>query len=151
LSFGSGFGFQRDDKGKLHRNEHDYDVIIEKDVEIGRHTNIDRGSWRNTVIGEGTKLDSLVHIGHNVVIGEHCLLVAGSVIGGSTEIGDFTYIGMNATVKQHLKIGKHVIIGSGANVINNVPDYDIISGNPAKSIKSKITLTDDEKYRMVGY
>jgi len=141
----------RDKSGKLKRNEHNFDVVIKEDVEIGRSTNIDRGSWRNTVIGNGTKIDSLVHVGHNVIIGKHCLLVSGSTIGGSSEIGDYSYIGMNVVVKQHIKIGKHVIIGAGAVVLNDVQDYEIIAGNPAESIKNKIKLSDNERFRMVGY
>jgi len=151
FSSGSGFGFKRNKSGELTRNDHPFGVIFGKDVEIGRLTNIDQGSWRSTSIGMGTKIDSLVHIGHNVIIGRHCLLVSGCVIGGSTEIGDYTYIGENASIKQHLKIGHHVIVGQGAVVIKDVPDYDIVGGNTAKSIKDKVNLTDEERFRMVGY
>ena len=151
ISSGSGFGFMRDKSGKLKRNEHDYEIKLGRNVEIGRLTNIDKGSWRDTIIGNGTKIDSLVHIGHNAIVGKHCLLVAGSNIGGSAEIGEYSYIGMNAVIKQHIKIGKHVIIGAGAIVINDVADYEIMAGNPAKSIKSKVKLTDEERFRMVCY
>ena len=151
FSSGSGFGFKRDKNGKLTRNEHKWGINMFHDVEIGRLTNIDRGSYRYTEIGEGTKIDSLVHIGHNAIIGRHCLIVSGAVIGGSAEIGDYTYIGENASIKQHIKIGHHVIVGQGAVVIKDVPDYDIVAGNTAKSIKDKVTLTDEERFRMVGY
>ena len=151
FSSGSGFGFKRNKSGELKRNQHPFAVIFGEDVEVGRFTNIDRGSWRSTSVGKGTKIDSLVHIGHNVIIGRHCLLVSGCVIGGSTEIGDYSYIGENACIRQHLKIGHHVIIGQGAVVINDIPDYDIVAGNIAKSIKGKVNLTDEERFRMVGY
>ena len=151
FSSGSGFGFRRNTSGELKRNDHPFSVIFGENVEVGRLTNIDRGSWRSTSIGTGTKIDSLVHIGHNVIIGRHCLLVSGCVIGGSTEIGDYSYIGENASIRQHLKIGHHVIIGQGAVVIKDVPDYDIVAGNTAKSIKDKVNLTDEERFRMVGY
>ncbi len=151
IASGSGFGYIRDESGKLKRNQHNFGVRIGTDVEVGRMANIDKGSWRDTVIGEGTKIDSLVHIGHNAMIGKHCLLVSSSNIGGSAEIGDYSYIGMSAVIKQHTKVGKHVIIGAGAIVINDVPDYEIMAGNPAKSIKHKVKLTDKERFRMVGY
>ena len=143
MEFGSGFGFTRDKDGILHRKPHPFDVTIGKNVEIGRFTNIDKGSWRDTTIGEGTKIDSHVHIGHNVIIGKHCLLVAGTIVGGSAEIGYFCFIGENASIRQHIKIGNHVMIGMGAVVINNVEDNDIIAGNPAKSIKNKVTNVPD--------
>lgn len=146
-----GFGYTRDVKGNLNRNQHKFGVIINDDVDIGRFTNIDRGSWRDTVIGKGTKIDSLVHVGHNVIIGNHCLLVAGCIIGGSVDIGNYSYVGMNASIRQHLTIGKHVIIGAGAVVLKSVDDYDIVAGLPAKSIKSKLNLTNEERYQMVGY
>ena len=151
FSSGSGFGFKRNKSGELKRNEHPFSVIFGEDVEIGRLTNIDRGSWRSTSIGKGTKIDSLVHIGHNAIIGKHCLLVSGCVIGGSAEIGDYSYIGMNAVIKQHIKIGNHTIIGAGSIVINDVPFHEIMAGNPAVSIRNKVNLTDEERFRMVGY
>jgi len=157
FSQGDGFGFQRDKDGKLTRNKHNFGVGYDVDVEIGRLTNIDSGSWRDTEIHEGTKIDSLVHIGHNAIIGRHCLLVSGCVIGGSAEIGDYSYIGMNAVIKQHITIGKHVIVGAGAIVIKDVPDKDIVVGNPARTIKNsmargnQVNLTDEERFRMVGY
>ena len=138
----------RDKKGILKRNIHNFDVIIGKDVEIGRLTNIDKGSYRDTVIGDGTKIDSLVHVGHNAIIGKHCLLVAGCVIGGSAEVGDYTHIGMNASIKDHVKIGKHVIVGAGAVVVSNVANGSVMVGNPARHIQDN--LTKEQKWRMVG-
>jgi len=150
VSSGTGFGFMRDKDGRLTRNRHRFSVHIGKDVEVGRFTNIDGGSTRDTEIGDGTKIDSLVHIGHNAIIGKHCLLVSGCVIGGSAEIGDFSYIGMNASIKQHVKIGEHVIVGMGGVVTRDIGDYDIVIGNPANSVRSG-KLTDEERFRMVGY
>ena len=149
FSSGDGFGFTRNKKGYLARNKHNFKVVIGKNVEIGRNTNIDKGSYRDTIIGDGTKIDSLVHIGHNSIIGKHCLIVSGVVIGGSSEIGDFSYVGMNASIRQHTRIGKHCIIGAGSVVINHIPSYSTVAGNPAKPVRS--SLTKDERFKMVGY
>ena len=145
-----GFGFKRDAEGILKRNNHKFDTYIHDTVEIGRQVNIDQGSWRNTEIHEGTKIDSLAHIAHNVIIHEHCLIIAGAIILGSAEIGKFSYIGGGAIIKQRTKIGEHVIVGMGAVVIKDVKDNDIVAGNPAKSIKHKIKLTNDELWDMVA-
>lgn len=147
----TGFGYFRNRDGRLLKKQSDYETKIENDVEIGLNTVIDNGSYRDTVIGEGTKIDNLVHIGHNAIIGKHCLLVAGTVVGGSAEIGDFSYLGMNCSIKDHVKIGKHCLVGAGSVVVHDIPDYDIVAGNPAKSIKDKVTLKDSERFNMVGY
>lgn len=146
-----GFGYYRDKDGILVRKENNYGVITGPGVEIGRFSCVDKGSYRDTIIEEGTKIDNLVHIGHNALIGKHCLIVAGTVVGGSCEIGDYTYIGMNVSIKDHVKIGRQVIVGAGSVVINDILDKDIVAGNPAKSIKDKVKLDDKARYNMVGY
>ena len=136
----SGFGFEVEDdttnKPKyripLQRRSHNYNVWIRKNVEIGSNCCIDRGSWRDTIIGEGSKLDSHVKIAHNVQLGKHCLVVAGTVIGGSVSIGDHCFIGISAGIKQRLSIGENSIIGMGAVVVKDVPPNSIVKGNPAK-------------------
>jgi UDP-3-O-[3-hydroxymyristoyl] glucosamine N-acyltransferase len=85
------------------------------------------------VIRDGTKLDALVHIAYNVVVGTNCELTAGTVISGSTSVGDMTWTGLNSTLKNGIKVGSNVIVASGASVIHDVPDRDIVAGVPAKS------------------
>lgn len=131
---GIGFGYVADDVGILHQFPHYGRVIIEYDVEIGSNCTIDRGSLSDTVIGEGSKIDSNVFIAHNVKIGKHCLIVAGSVICGSAEIGDGTFVGANATIKNGVKVGANCIIGMGACVIRDVKDGQTVAGNPARLI-----------------
>jgi UDP-3-O-[3-hydroxymyristoyl] glucosamine N-acyltransferase len=134
-----GFGFETEDdtttkptyKIPLIRKKHDYPVVINRNVEIGSFTTVDAGSWRKTIIGEGTKIDSHVKIAHNVQIGKSCLIVAGAVIGGSCTIGDNVFIGINASIKQRIKIGDNAIIGMGAVVIKDVPANATVKGNPA--------------------
>jgi UDP-3-O-[3-hydroxymyristoyl] glucosamine N-acyltransferase len=134
-----GFAYERlEDTLELQRFPHIGGVVLGNNVEICSNCSIARGSLSDTVIGEGTKLDALVHVAHNVEIGRHCALTAGTIIGGSTRIGDMCWTGLNSTVKHKVKIGNKVIIGSGASVINDIDDEDIVAGVPAKSIKHKV-------------
>lgn len=130
----NGFGYVRQEDGTLLRMPHAGNVIIESNVELGSCVCIDRAVKGSTVIGEGTKIDNLVHIAHGAKIGKHCLIVAGAVIGGSAEIGDRCFIGINASIKNKVKIGNNVIVGMGAVVIHDVPDGQTVAGNPAKSL-----------------
>lgn len=134
-----GFAYERlEDTLELQRFPHIGGVVLGNNVEICSNCSIARGSLSDTIIGEGTKLDALVHIAHNVEIGRHCALTAGTIIGGSTRIGDLCWTGLNSTIKHKVKIGNKVIIGSGASVINDIDDEDIVAGVPAKSIKHKV-------------
>jgi UDP-3-O-[3-hydroxymyristoyl] glucosamine N-acyltransferase len=107
-------------------------VVVQDDVEIGANTTIDRGALRDTVIGEGTKIDNLVQIGHNVVIGRHCIIVAQTGISGSAELGDFVALGGQVGVVGHVKIGAGAQIAGSSNVRNNVPPGARWGGTPAK-------------------
>lgn len=130
-----GFGFVRDEEFELLPMPHTGNVILEPMVRVGAHTCIDRAVVGSTVIGEGTKIDNLVHVGHGAKIGKHCLLVAGCVIGGSAEIGDYSYIGMGALIKNKVKIGNNVTIGMGAVVLKDVPHGETWVGNPARKLE----------------
>lgn len=130
-----GFGFVRDENNELVEMPHRGNVVIEKFVCIGAHTCIDRAVEGSTVIGEGTKIDNLVHVGHGAKVGKHCLVVAGSVLGGSCEIGDYSYVGMGALIKNKIKVGKGCTIGMGAVVVKDVPDGETWVGNPAKKLE----------------
>jgi UDP-3-O-[3-hydroxymyristoyl] glucosamine N-acyltransferase len=107
-------------------------VIIQDDVEIGANTTIDRGALRDTIIGEGTKIDNLVQIGHNVVVGRHCIIVAQTGISGSAELGDFVTLGGQVGVVGHVKIGPRAQIAGSSNVRGNVPPGVRWGGTPAK-------------------
>ena len=125
---GQGFGYERDEDGSWLAIPHLGNVVIEDNVTIHNNTNIDRAVTGSTLIGEGSKIDSLVHIAHNVELGKRCLVVAGAVIGGSVQIGDDSFIGMNVSIKQKVKIGRNVTIGAGAIVIGDVPDGMVVKG-----------------------
>jgi UDP-3-O-[3-hydroxymyristoyl] glucosamine N-acyltransferase len=107
-------------------------VIIGDDVEIGANTTIDRGSARDTVIGPGSRIDNLVQIGHNVVLGRRCIVVAQVGIAGSTTVGDFTRIGGQAAIAGHVTVGMGVEIGAQAGVISDVEDGAVLLGSPAQ-------------------
>jgi UDP-3-O-[3-hydroxymyristoyl] glucosamine N-acyltransferase len=106
-------------------------VVIGDDVEIGATTTIDRSTLEATRIGNGTKIDDQVHIGHNVTIGERCLIAGKVGIAGSTKIGDRVRIGGGAGISDHLMIGTEAIVGAGSGVGNNVPEKVFVSGIPA--------------------
>jgi UDP-3-O-[3-hydroxymyristoyl] glucosamine N-acyltransferase len=129
-----GFGYAYHN-GKHHKVLQIGRVIIENDVEIGANTTIDRGAGPDTIIGEGTKIDNLVQIGHNCRIGKHCIIVSQVGISGSTEIGDYTVIAGQAGISGHLKIGKRVQIAAKAGVMRDIEDGGIVGGYPAVPIK----------------
>lgn len=129
-----GFGFAMGAQGHLKVPQVGR-VIIQDDVEIGANTTVDRGSGRDTVIGEGTKVDNLVQIGHNVVIGRHCVIVAQVGISGSTTLEDFVVLGGQVGVVGHVRIGAGTQIAGSSNVNKDVPPGSRWGGTPAKPMR----------------
>lgn len=125
-----GYGFAMHD-GQHHKIPQIGIVRIEDDVEIGAGTTIDRAALGETVIGEGTKIDNLVQIGHNVKIGKHCLLVSQVGIAGSTELGDHVFVAGQSGFSGHLKIGHRVQVAAKSAVLEDVPDDTKVMGSPA--------------------
>src|SRR5438034_723462 len=107
-------------------------VLIQNDVEIGAGTTIDRGSLRDTVIGEGTKIDNQVQIGHNVTIGRHCLLAAQIGLAGSLTIGDHVALGAKVGVNNHLRIGDGAQVTAMSAVKDDIPANGRWGGHFAK-------------------
>ena len=129
-----GYGFAMHD-GKHHKIPQIGIVRVEDDVEIGAGTTIDRAALGETVIGEGTKIDNLVQIGHNVKIGKHCLLVSQVGIAGSTELGDHVSVAGQSGFSGHLKIGHRVQVAAKSAVLDDVPDDTKVMGSPAMPFK----------------
>ena len=125
-----GFGFAMGPRG--HRKAPQIGrVIIQNDVEIGANTTIDRGANRDTIVGEGTKIDNLVQIGHNVVIGRHCVIVAQAGIAGSTVLEDFVALGGQAGVGGHLRLGAGAQLAAASATMHDIPPGEQWLGAPA--------------------
>ncbi len=126
-----GFGYLPSPKGhqKIPQTRR---VIVQDDVEIGANSTIDRGSTRDTVIGEGSKIDNLVQIGHNTSIGRHCVLVSQTGISGSVKVGDYVMMGGQVGVADHFTIGDHAMLAARSGVITDVPAGARYNGWPAQ-------------------
>ena len=149
----NGFGVVRNEKGIPLMIPHNGGVTIGDNVYIGSNCSIERATLegKNTMIHDHVKIDNNVVIGHNSEIGEGTLIAAGTVTGGTVKIGMNCFIGINVSIKQHVSIGDQVIVGIGSVVLNDIPDRDIVAGNPAMSIKNKCNISDKDRFRMVGY
>jgi len=132
-----GFGYQLRPDGTWETKPQRYGVRISEDVHIGAGTVIARGSYRNTRIRRGTRIDAKVFIAHNVRIGEDCLIVAGAILCGSVELGDRVIVGPGAIVKEHVTVADDALIGAGAVVLKDVPQNAVMVGNPAKYLRDR--------------
>ncbi len=129
-----GFGFAMSGKGHLKVPQVGR-VILQDDVDIGANTSIDRGALKDTIIGEGTKIDNMVQIGHNVVIGRHCVIVGQVGIAGSAEVGDFVVMGGQSGLIGHIKVGNGAQIAGDCHPKDDVPPGAIMAGTPGRPFK----------------
>jgi UDP-3-O-[3-hydroxymyristoyl] glucosamine N-acyltransferase len=127
-SDGYGYVF---DEGKHRKVLQVGNVVIEDDVEIGANTAIDRGALGSTVIGQGTKVDNLVHVAHNVKIGRHCLIMGQVGFAGSTTLGDYCVVASQSGIAGHLHLGHQAVVGAKSGVMRDVPDKGRVLGIPA--------------------
>ncbi len=126
-----GFGYVQDGGAHL-KVPQIGNVIIREDVEVGANVTIDRGALGPTIIGRGTKVDNLVQIGHNVVVGEHCLIVSQAGVAGSTKLGNYVVLAGQVGVAGHLKIGNRVSVAAQSGVMTNIPDGEKWLWSPAQ-------------------
>lgn len=126
-----GYGYVLDE-GRHRKILHLGNVMIGDDVEIGANAAIDRGVMGPTVIGEGTKIDNLVHVAHNVVVGKYCLILGQVGFGGSTRLGDYCVVASQAGIADHLKLGTQARIGAKSGVMRDVGDGETVVGIPAQ-------------------
>jgi UDP-3-O-[3-hydroxymyristoyl] glucosamine N-acyltransferase len=134
-----GFGYTKDGAG--HRKIPQTGiVVIEDDVEVGSNVSIDRATVGATIIKKGTKIDNLVQIAHNVLVGEHSIIVAQVGISGSTVLGKNVTLGGQAGLIGHVEIGENAVVGAQAGVISSVPEGTCVSGYPAKPHREAMKL-----------
>lgn len=134
-----GFGYTQED-GRHKRGYQLGNVVLEDDVEIGAGTTIDRGSYGATRIGEGTKIDNLVMIGHNCRIGKHNLICSQVGIAGSTTTGDYVVLAGQVGIRDHLKIGDRVVIGAQAGVMADIVSDSRCVGSPATDEREQMVI-----------
>ncbi len=133
----NGFTMAEDEFGNKFRIPTLGRVIIGDDVEIGAHDNISCGSGGDTIIEDNTKIDALVHLGHDVHLHKNVQITAGGIIGGFDDLGDHAYVVINAVLRNRITIGDNAVIGMGSTVTKSVEDNSIVAGNPAKPFERK--------------
>jgi len=134
-----GFGYSTVE-GVHHKIPQVGTVVIEDDVEIGANATIDRARFDKTVIKKGTKIDNLVQIAHNVIIGEHSRIIAQTAIAGSTTIGNNVTLAGQSGVDGHIHIGDNVVVAGKAGVTKDVPSNMCVSGFPAQSHEKELKM-----------
>jgi len=127
-----GFGYERNSDGEIEKFPHIGGVVIEDNVEIGGNTCVDRGTLDNTIIKRGAKIDNLVHVAHNVEIGEETLVIALSMLGGGAKIGKRSWVAPGSVISNKVKIGDDALAGLGAVIVKDVADKQVVMGAPAR-------------------
>ncbi|WP_372744782.1 UDP-3-O-(3-hydroxymyristoyl)glucosamine N-acyltransferase [Lutibacter sp.] len=127
-----GFGYRpKEDGSGLLKVPHIGNVIIGNNVEIGANSSVDRAKFSATIIGDGCKIDNLVQIAHNCVLGRSCIMAGSSGLAGSVTLGDGVIIGGASSIKDHVTIGSGAVVGGGSGVMSDVPAGKTVVGYPA--------------------
>jgi len=134
-----GFGYRPSNDGRgLVKIKHIGNVIIGNAVEVGANSCIDRGKFSSTILGDGCKIDNLVQIGHNSVLGKCCIMAGNSGLAGSVTLGDGVIIGGSASIKDHITIHSGAKVGAGSGVISDVAAGKTVVGYPACDSREKM-------------
>ncbi len=133
-----GFGYGATDKGEHIFKPHLGNVILHDNVDIGAGVFIDRGTYENSEIGEGTKIDNNCHFGHNIILGKHNLVTGGFIAAGSVTIGDHCVIGGRTTVTGHIKIASQVMLAGLSGVSKSILKPGMYGGYPLQSLKASL-------------
>ncbi len=126
-----GFGYAHNDRGEHYKIYHNGNVILEDNVEIGACTTIDRAVFDSTIIKAGTKIDNLVQIGHNCIVGQNCLIVSQTGLSGSSELGKNVIMGGQSATSGHLKIGDFATIAARGAAVKDMEGGQVYGGAPA--------------------
>lgn len=132
-----GFGYELVD-GRHERIPQVGIVVLEDEVEIGANSTIDRARFSETRIGEGTKIDNLVQVGHNVITGKHCLMVAMVGVAGSSKLGNHVTLAARAGVTGHVELGDNVVIAGMSGVAKSITQPGVYMGKPARPMKKEM-------------
>ena len=134
-----GFGYRPSDDGReLVKIPQIGNVVIGNSVEIGANSCVDRGKFSSTIIGDGCKIDNLVQIAHNCILGRSCIMAGHSGLAGSVILGDGVIIGGSASIKEHTTIHSGAVVGGGSGVMKNVPAGTTVLGYPAKDARETL-------------
>ena len=133
---GDGCGYIESEDGCLVKQIYQGKVIVEDDVEIGANSVIDRGDFEETIVKQGTKIDDLVHLSHDTVVGEHTMINRGCSTSGTVTIGDHVTLHPHAAIAPHVEIGDRSEVGMNSTVLNDVEPRTTVVGSPAKVINS---------------
>ncbi|NOX46241.1 MAG: UDP-3-O-(3-hydroxymyristoyl)glucosamine N-acyltransferase [Chlorobi bacterium] len=134
-----GFGYRPSDDGRgLVKIPQIGNVVIGNGVEIGANSCVDRGKFSSTIIGDGCKIDNLVQIAHNCIMGRSCIMAGNSGLAGSVTLGDGVIIGGSASIKDHTTIHSGAVVGAGSGVMNDVPAGKTVVGYPAADSREKL-------------
>lgn len=134
-----GFGYRpREDGMGLAKIPQIGNVVIGNAVEIGANSCVDRGKFSSTIIGDGCKIDNLVQIAHNCIMGRSCIMAGHSGLAGSVTLGDGVIIGGSASIKDHTTINSGAVVAAGSGVMNDVPAGKTVLGYPAEDSREKL-------------
>ena len=132
-----GFGFEQGPEGSWIRFPHLGGVKIGDNVELGALNSVCRGALGDTLIGHGVKTDNLVHIAHNCILGNHCVVTACAEFSGGVRLGDRVWVGPNCSLMEKIEIGDDSLVGLGSVVLKSLPANVIAAGSPAKIIRER--------------